>query len=183
MYTTAESTETIDSYARTPGGPPWGTMREAWNLPEAVQTTPGQEESGFQSDAANRRLRALSDAAAVVSIERDTEAQETPASITSLWKLLAYPQADGAHQGSNVARGYFSRIIRAGLWMPHGEKYNGAASYFPKIVRDGDMGEVRGEEFEVGGHTLPEVANTHAIERYAGSAARWDNALIIRDFA
>ena len=78
--------------------------------------------------------------------------------------------------------GYFARMIHTGLWMPNGKTYKGFASYFPKLLCDGDMWGLYVEEFEVRGHTLPEVANANALERYAGSAARWDNALIIRDF-
>ena len=73
-------------------------------------------------------------------------------------------------------------MIRTGLWMPHGKTYKGIASYCPKLVCDGDMGDVYGEECEVGETTLPEVANTNALERYDGSATRWDNSLIIREF-
>ena len=50
MYTVAESTEVIDSYARMPDGPTWKTTREARNLPEEVQKTTDQEEIGCRSD-------------------------------------------------------------------------------------------------------------------------------------
>ena len=155
---------------------------DARNLPEDAQTAPGQEEIGFQSDAENRRLRELSDALAVVAIEQDTEAQETVAIVTSLWKLLAYPNAAASHQGGNVAMDYFPRMIRAGLWIPHGETYQGIASSCPKLVCDGDMVDIYGEACVFGEPTLPVVANMDALERYAGSNARWGNALIIRDF-
>ena len=73
-------------------------------------------------------------------------------------------------------------MIRACLWIPHGRTYKGVASYCPNLVCAGDMGDIYGEGCEVGDPTLPEVANTNVIGRYDGSAARWANALIIRDF-
>ena len=105
LYTVAESTEMIDSYARTPGGATWKTTREARSLEEEVQDAPDQEEGGFQPDAENKGLRELSDAPAVLAIDQDTEVQETPAIVTSLWKLLAYPHAAAAPQGGKCGDG------------------------------------------------------------------------------
>ena len=128
MYNIAsESSEMIDSHARMPGGPTWKTMRDARNLPEEVQATHDQEEIGPQSDAENRRLRELIDALSAVSIEQDTEGLEAPPIVTSIWKHRAYPHAASSHQGDGDMD-YFPRMIRAGLWLPHGETYNGIAS-------------------------------------------------------
>ena len=99
MYTVAESTEMIDSCARIPDGPTWKTMREARNLKQEVQQADGAGETGCQFGDEGRRLREISDALAVLSIEQNADVQDTPASINSLWKLLAYPHAAEAPQG------------------------------------------------------------------------------------
>ena len=67
-------------------------------------------------------------------------------------------------------------------WIPHGGEYKEIASYCPKVVCDGDMGDIYDGEFDVGGLTLPDVSNMNAVGKYAGRNARWGNALIIRDF-
>ena len=129
-----------------------------------------------------RRLRELIDALAALDIEQDTEAQEAPTSITAIWNLLASPHVANAPHGENVEKEYFARMISADLWIPHGKTYKGVAIYFPKLVCDGDMGDIYGEECDVGEPTLPDVANMDALGRYAGRNARWDNAFIIRGF-
>ena len=157
-----------DPYARTPGGSKWGTMRGARNLPGEVRTPPHQDEIGRQTDDENRRLRDLSDALSVLAIDQDTDAQETTARITAIWEHLAYPHAAEAPHGGNVERVYFSRMIRAGLWISHGKPYTGIASYFPKLVRDGDMCDIYGVECDFGEPTPPEVANTNAHRKIRG---------------
>ena len=157
-------------------------MREACNLKQEVQMSDGPGETGRRLGDDGRRLRELSDALAALSIEQNAEAQEKPASINTLWELLAYPHAAASPKGGNVASEYFARMVSTRLWLPRGKTYNGIAIYCPNLDYDGDVGALYGEEFDVGEPTLPEVANMAALERYTGSVARWDNSLILRDF-
>ena len=181
-HTMYECIEKIDSYARMGGGPTWRIMRKACNLGPDVQKAIGEGESDPPLGGDERRLRELSDALAVVAIEHDTDVNETPSSLNALWKMLAPPNIANAPQGEDVARDHFARMKNAGLWIPHGKTYKGIASYCPKLVSCGNIDDIHGSDCDASEPTLPEVVNMNSLERYARSNARWENALIIRDF-
>ena len=162
------------------GGPTWEAMRQACNLHPEVQNAIAEEESEFPLDDEARRLRELSDALAVVAIDHDTDAQETPSSLNARREVISFPNVANAPQGEYVAMGLFARMKNSGLWIPHGKSYKGNASYCPKLVAGGNMGDIYGSECDASEPTLPEVVNMNSLERYAGSNARWGNSLIIR---
>ena len=101
-------------------------MRDACNLKEEVQKADGPGEIGCQLGDEGRMMRELDDTLAARAIEQDTEAQETPGSITSIWKLLASPHVASAPHGGDVAKEHFARMISAGLWLPRGNTYKGS---------------------------------------------------------
>ena len=115
MHAMAECTEMIDSYARMRNGRTWKTTREACGLKKEVQTTSTEEETLPPAEEEQRRLCELSDALVVVAIEHDTEVQETHASITALWNLLAFPNVANAPQGKNTAREHLARMLQSDL--------------------------------------------------------------------
>ena len=68
-----------------------------------------------------RRLVELSDALACVAIERDTEVQDTPSSLGALCEHLASPNKACDPQWGKVAKENFARMIKDGMWIPHGK--------------------------------------------------------------
>ena len=91
---------------------------------------PGQPSGGADDEEAQcpfveekKRTRELSDALECVSIEDDTEAQDAPSSLGSMWGLLASPNKEYAPQGESVAKEPVARVIKEGLWIPHWESY------------------------------------------------------------
>ena len=81
-----------------------------------------------------------------------------------------------------MAREHLARMIQSGLWIPHGKSYKGHENYCAKLVFEGTLRDIYGDECREDEPTFPEVANMASLQRYAGSNARWNNALLIRDF-
>ena len=84
--------------------------------------------------------------------------------------------------GDKVAKENFARMIKEGMWVPHGKSYKGSQTYCPALEFEGDIRDIyRGKDFS-NEPSLPEVANVDAITRYVSSEARWGNALILKEF-
>ena len=77
---------------------------------------------------------------------------------------------------------HFARMIQSGIMIPHAKSYNGHANYCPKLIWEGTLRDIYGDERHEDEPTMPEVANMASLERYAGRNARRDNALLLRDF-
>ena len=124
----------------------------------------------------------MSDALTIAAIDRNVEAIKTQSSLGALWELLARPNKVDAPQGYERATPYFGKMIASSLWIPHGKSHKSHRQYCPSLRCVGALSDVYMPQEGPGEIALPEKINKVALERYAASQTRLENAALLRGF-